>query len=269
MTAMTKTDEAADFARLAPPRGARILVAGGCGGIGRAVVAACRAIGLKTSVLDLPVSIERHPPADGALVLPADATDPEAVGRALKRLDSAWDGLDALVFLVGYAIMPPTPIEALTPAQWNELMAANLRSAFLLSQAALPALRRGRDPALVTVASNMAFNPQRGFGAYAATKGGLISFTKAFAIEHAPQIRANVVAPSAIDTAFMRGGTQRDDPADDSWYKALLPRYVPMIPLGRVAEVADVIGPILFLAGPASRYMTGQVLHVNGGRAMP
>jgi NAD(P)-dependent dehydrogenase (short-subunit alcohol dehydrogenase family) len=246
-----------------------MLVAGGCGGIGRAVVAACRAIDLKVAVLDLPISIERHPPEDDVLVLPADATDGAAVAAAMDRLDDAWDGLDALVFLVGYAIMPPAPIEALTAGQWNELMAANLRSAFLLTQAALPALRRGRDPAVVTVASNMAFNPQRGFSAYAATKGGLISFTKSFAVEHAPRIRANVVAPSAIDTDFMRGGTQRAEPADDGWYKALLPRYVPMIPLGRVAEVADVVGPILFLAGPASRYMTGQVLHVNGGRAMP
>ncbi|HVO17590.1 MAG TPA: SDR family NAD(P)-dependent oxidoreductase [Alphaproteobacteria bacterium] len=263
------TTTAPDFARLAPPQGARVLVAGGCGGIGRALVGTCRAIGLEMAVLDLPISVERHPPQDGVLVLPADATNEAAVAKAMQRLDGAWDGLDALVFLVGYAIMPPAPIETLTEAQWNELMAANLRSAFLLSQAALPALRRGRDPALVTVASNMAFNPQRGFGAYAATKGGLISFTKAFAIEHAPTIRANVVAPSAIDTDFMRGGTQREAPADDGWYKALLPRYVPMIPLGRVAEVADVLGPILFLAGPASRYMTGQVLHVNGGRMMP
>ena len=173
------------------------------------------------------------------------------------------------MFLVGFTITPPVAVEAVLPAQWDEVIAGNLRSAYLVARAALPMLRKGRAPAIVNVSSGLGFNVLHGFGPYAAAKAGLVGLTKALATEGAPVIRANAVAPSAIETAFMRGGTGRgnEDPAAAAWFKG--GDYGKLFPLGRLANVEDVVGPILFLLGPAARFMTGQTLHVNGGRITP
>jgi 3-oxoacyl-[acyl-carrier protein] reductase len=260
---------APDWTRLTAPPGTRVIVAGGAGDIGRAVVAACRANGHEVAVLDLARSLEKHPPPAGTRAMALDATDPAAVEAAFRTLEAAWGAADALVFLIGFTITPPTRIDALSPSQWDEVIAGNLRSAYLVARAALPLLRKGRNPAIVAVASGLGINVLPGFGPYSAAKAGLIAFTKTLAIENAPVIRANAVAPSAIETAFMQGGTGRgpDDPAAAAWFQGA--DYVRMFPLGRLAEVDDVVGPILFLMGPAARFMTGQTLHVNGGRLMP
>jgi 3-oxoacyl-[acyl-carrier protein] reductase len=106
----------------------------------------------------------------------------------------------------------------------------------------------------------------KGYGPYAAAKAGVIALTKTLAVEAAPEIRANAVAPSAILTDFMKGGLGRGD-SDGSWFDPT--PYLPLIPLRRLAQVEDVVGPILFLASPAAAFMTGQTVHVNGGRFMP
>ncbi|MCW5771097.1 MAG: SDR family oxidoreductase [Rhodospirillaceae bacterium] len=258
-----------DWTRLTAPAGARIVVAGGAGDIGRAVVAACRANGHRVAVIDLPRSLEKHPAPEGALALPADATDAADVGRAFDEIGRVWSGIDALVFLIGFTIAPPTKIAALAPAQWDEVIAGNLRSGYLVARAALPLLERGTAPAMVMVSSGLGFNVLPGFGPYAAAKAGLVGLAKALAIEAAPAIRVNAVAPSAIETAFMRGGTGRgpDDPDAGAWFRG--GDYARLFPLGRLAEVEDVVGPILFLIGPAAGFMTGQTLHINGGRITP
>ena len=87
------------------------------------------------------------------------------------------------------------------------------------------------------------------------------------ALEHAPDIRGNCVAPSAVDIAFLCGGTGRSDEAQDAAID--IPAYACAIPLGRIAIPEDVTGPILFLLSDEAGYITGQVLHVNGGVFMP
>ena len=261
--------EAPDWTRLTAPAGARIVVAGGAGDIGRAVVAACLANGHRVAVIDLPRSLAKHEPPADVLALPADATDPEAVSAAFGAVERAWSAIDALVFLVGFTITPPVRLEALSVAQWDEVIAGNLRSAYLVARAALPLLKRGRDSAIVMCSSGLGFNVLPGFGPYAAAKAGIVGLTKALAVEAAPEIRANAVAPSAIETAFMKGGTGREtgDAAAADWFRG--GDYARLFPLGRLAEIADVVGPILFLLGPAARFITGQTLHINGGRIMP
>lgn len=258
-----------DWTRLTAPPGSRIAVAGGAGDIGRAVVGACRQNGHDVAVLDLPRSIAKHPAEKGVASVAVDATDAASVEAAFASIGRSWDAIDGLVFLVGFTITPPTTVDAISPAQWDEVIAGNLRSAYLIARAALPFLRRGRAPAIVNVSSGLGFNVLPGFGPYAAAKAGVIGLTKALAAESAPAIRVNAVAPSAIETAFMQGGTGRgtDDPAAAAWFKG--GDYAKLFPLGRLATVEDVVGPILFLLGPAARFMTGQTLHVNGGRLTP
>jgi 3-oxoacyl-[acyl-carrier protein] reductase len=258
----------ADLLRLGPPPGSRIALVGGCGGVGRPVVEACVELDLNVAVLDLPASIERHTPPPGVRALGLDATDPAAVGEGFAALDAAWGGLDALIFLVGFTITPPTRLEDVRPEQWDEVLAGNLRSAWLVARAALPLLRRGEDPCIVNVSSTLGVNVLPGFGPYAAAKAGLIALTKGLAVECAPQVRANTIAPSAMHTAFMGGGTGRGgDEGGHDWFTG--GNYTQAIPLGRLAVPDDVVAPILFLASPGARFITGQTLLVNGGRLMP
>lgn len=251
---------------LHPARGKRVVVAGGCGGIGRATVQAFLRHGLEVAVIDHPAAIERYPQPQGVIALEADASDVFSLGAAFDRLAS-WPQIDILVFLIGISIIPPKAAADISVEEWDRLMAVNLRAAWVCTRCALPQLHRSHAGSIVNVASSLAFNPNKGFSAYVATKGGMVSLTKAIAMENAPRVRANVVAPSAVDTEFLAGGTVGQDGADNAWFPAS--SYVTSIPLGRLAEAEDVVGPILFLAGDGARYITGQVLHVNGGRITP
>lgn len=252
--------------RMTPPAGARVLVTGGAGGIGRGLVAALLACGARVAVMDLPASLARHPPAEGVLAIEADLSDEAAVGAAFAALARQWDALDGLVMLAGFSLARQ-PIASFDAAAWDSVIAGNLRSSFLTARAALPLLHKGENPAVVTAASGLAVKSTPGFGPYAAAKAGVISMTKLLAAENAPKVRVNAIAPSAVDTAFLRGGTGRGDESGPPHLD--IAAYTAAIPLRRFAQPEDVVGPILFLLGPDAGYMTGQVLWVNGGAYMP
>ena len=141
----------------------------------------------------------------------------------------------------------------------------NLGSSYLLNRAAVPRLARRGGGSVVNVASGLATRVLPGFGPYSASKAGLIALTKAVAVENAPAIRANAVAPAAVDTDFLVGGTGRERTESHLDREG----YMKMIPMRRLGVPADVVGPILFLLGPASAYMTGQTLYINGGALTP
>jgi NAD(P)-dependent dehydrogenase (short-subunit alcohol dehydrogenase family) len=255
---------------LGPEKGSRMVVAGGCGGIGRELVAQAVMNGIEVTVLDLPATIVPEHCVEGASYIAFDARDEVSINAAVAALKEHWNRVDSFVFLCGYPILPRRPLSEITLTAWNELMAVNLTSAYLLAGALLPLLGESDYPSIITVASSLGYQVMPGMGAYAASKGALVSLTKALAMDFAPKIRANAVAPGAVETEFLGGGTGREEAGGDrSWFDALSAKYVSSIPLGRVAEPLDVVGPILFLAGRASSYMTGQVLHLNGGRLTP
>jgi NAD(P)-dependent dehydrogenase (short-subunit alcohol dehydrogenase family)/nitroimidazol reductase NimA-like FMN-containing flavoprotein (pyridoxamine 5'-phosphate oxidase superfamily) len=263
-----------DFARLAPAAGTRMLIVGGCGAIGRSLVSACLAMDIEVALFALPRSIEAYPPPEGALAIAVDAADEESVQKGFEALGRHWESIDTLVFLVGFLTVPPRQISELDAAEWDVVVAGNLRSAYLVNRAALPMLRASGNGAIVNVGSSLAYNPLKGVSAYASAKAGLVALTKSLAMENAPQIRANLVAPSAIDTRFLAGGGgPRGEAADkaggDDWFRKMKDAYIPTIPMNRIAQPQDIVGSILFLAGKGASFITGQVLHVNGGRVTP
>ena len=247
---------------LAPAKGSRIAVVGASGGIGRALVAALHAAGAEPIALDLP---EVLGPGAG---IPIDVQDPASVAAAFAALGP----LQGVVNLAGFTAAR-NPVETLDPADWAEVLAVNLTGAFHVAQAALPLLRAGAAPgtpaSLVHVASGLAARLMPGYGPYGAAKAGLIALTKSIAVENAPLVRANAVAPGAVQTAFLDGGTGRASPKSLASPRLDVSAYVRTIPMGRIAEPEDVAGPILFLLSAASAYMTGQVLWVNGGAYTP
>jgi 3-oxoacyl-[acyl-carrier protein] reductase len=253
--------------RMAPPEGARVLVTGGAGGIGRGLVAALQEAGCRVAVMDLAASLSRHPAAAGVRAIEADLSDEASVTAAFGVLSSEWDALDGVAMLAGFSLARQ-PIASFDAAAWDSVIEGNLRSTFLTARAALPLLHKGDNPSVVTTASGLAVKSTPGFGPYAAAKAGVISMTKLLAAENAPKVRVNAIAPSAVDTAFLRGGTGRggDDAAGGTHVD--LAAYAATIPMQRIATVEDVLGPVLFLLGPASGYVTGQTLHINGGLLM-
>lgn len=255
---------------LGPKAGSHMVVAGGCGGIGRELVAQALAHGVNVTVLDLPKAIRPDCRVAGARYVGFDALEEQSIIEAVGQIRSAWRNVDAFVFLCGYPILPRRPLAEVALSAWNDLMSVNLTSAHILVRELLPLLRASETPSITTVASSLGYQVMPGMGAYAASKGALVSLTKAFAMELAPHVRANVVAPGAVETAFLGGGTGREDIVSDrGWFDQLSDKYVSSIPLGRVASPADIVGPILFLSGPGAGYITGQVLHLNGGRLTP
>ena len=250
------------------PPGRRVAVLGGAGGIGRALVAELVALGAKVAVLDLAEVLARYRQDDVALSVGLDASDEGSVAAAFAEVEARLGGLDGLVNLIGFSAQKHPVGQTPTPI-WNEVMAGNLDSAFFCAKAALPLLAKGSDAAMVLTSSGLAYKATPGYGPYSVAKAGLIAMTRLLAQENAPALRVNAVAPSAVETAFLKGGTGRGGDDANEAVRLDLDAYVRTIPLGRIAQPADIVAPILFLLGPGSAYMTGQVLHINGGLWMP
>lgn len=240
----------------------RIAVLGGAGGIGRALVAALAEAGDDVVVLDLPASLERHDPGVPSIAI--DVRSQESIADAVTALGQRHAALAGFVNLAGYY----KRLERLAETSvdyFDEILAGNLRGAFLSTRAMLPLLAEGSS--VVLVSSGLAANSRPGYGPYSTAKAGLIALARSLAVEWAPKVRVNTVAPGMVDTAFLRGGTGLSDESGDPLIP--LAPYAAAIPLGRVAVPEDIVGPIRFLLGPDSAYMTGQVLWVNGGGYMP
>ncbi len=229
--------------RLAPGAGTRIAVIGGTRTIGRAVVSALAAEGASVAVFDLPDALAGALPPESARCIALDPTDAASVAAAFAQL-ADWRALDACVMLSGVACRRDLD-EAASPESWQSVVTGNLRSTFLVARRVLPLLRRGRDPALVLATSCLGTDGRSMHRPCSAARTGMIALTRTLALEAAPSVRVNCVAP--------------DVSGDEDV----------LVPLGRMVMADDVAGPVLFLLGPAARYMTGQTLHVNGGAHMP
>lgn len=235
----------------------RIAILGGCGGIGRELVAALGAEGATPVVLDLPVSIKAHPV--DVETHPVDATDADA----LLRVANAVGDVHGFVNLCGF-MSDGEPLATHSPDTWASLVDGNLTSAFYAARAFSSRIIEGG--AIVLTGSGLGHFARPGYGAYAVAKAGIAAMTRQLALELAPSCRVNCVAPSAVDTAFLRGGTGRSD--EHQAERLDRDAYAKTIPLGRIALPRDITGPIQFLLSPAAGYITGQVIHVNGGTYM-
>ncbi len=251
-----------------PTAGQRLLVIGGCGGMGRALVRSALALGLRVAVLDLERSILLFPPPDGVLAIACDVSQEAAVQAAFAQITAAWGAVDALVNLAGYT-GERVRVEDMTTREWDDILNTDLRGMFLTARACAPLLRaaaaQGQAPAAVLVSSTFGVRvPHVGYGPYAASKAGVINLIRALSTEWAPEIRVNGVAPGVIDTAFLRGGTGRDVKQTG----LDMGRFVQGVPLQRLGQPAEIAHALLFLLSPAASYITGQTLHVNGGSFM-
>jgi 3-oxoacyl-[acyl-carrier protein] reductase len=219
--------------------GKRAVVTGGTRGIGRATADMFRAAGAEV----ITVSRSTH----------GDLSDPCTSEKAAEVILGP---LHALVLNHGVWVANGAALAAMPPSQWHSTIAQNLDSYFYVVRAFVPRLADGAS--IVFVASTAAQRGEAFHADYAASKGAIVSLTKSLAIELAPRIRVNCVAPGWVDTAmaaqpYADGGRARIEAG---------------IPLGRVASPEDVAGPILFLCSDLARHVTGEVLNVNGGSVL-
>lgn len=182
------------------------------------------------------------------------STDAEAiVDAALQEFGQ----LDILVANAG--IWQGAPVEEMSDELWDRVLDANLRGTWTCCRAAIPAMRSARKGSIVIVSSTAGQRGEAGYSNYAASKGGQISFAKSLAVELAPFIRVNCVAPGWVDTDMNNEvfASERNKLA-----------AINGIPLKRIATADDVALSIAYLASDWSRHVTGEVLNVNGGAVL-
>ena len=249
-----------DPSRLGPVPGARVAVVGGCGGMGRVLVRALLDTGVQVAVLDLPASLAQNPPPPEALAFSMDGSNAASVEGAFAALGVRWPHLDGFVNLAGF-FKGFLPISELPVEVFDETIAGNLRCHFLCARAALPLLHKSGKGSLVSVASTMAVDVVKNYTHYGMAKAGIIGMVKGLARENAPRVRVNAVAPGLTNTAFLTGGTGREQIFDG------IPEavYAKRVPMKRMAQPQDMAGPILFLLGAASAFVNGEMLIVDGG----
>jgi gluconate 5-dehydrogenase len=227
-------------------------VPGGYGGIGEPVCRALAKAGAKVIVAgrDFGKASALARKIKGK-ALQLDVTDVPAIERALKPFPR----IDLFVNCAG--VSREQRIDEVTETAWDEVLGTNLKGAMFLAQATAKRQRRGgKQVHLLSVRAQLGVRG-RGYSTYCTSKGGLAMLVKQHASELGPRgICVNGVAPTVVRTEM--GAHWLKNPKTRAWLKE-------RIPLGRVAEPADVVGAVLFFCSPAADYVTGQILYVDGG----
>jgi 3-oxoacyl-[acyl-carrier protein] reductase len=238
------------------------LVTGSSSGIGRGVALAFAAEGADL-VINHPTAAE-GPAAEAvaaevraqgrrARVMKADVSLEEDAQALFAGTMEAFGRVDILVNNAGIA--PSGLVHELEAAVWDRVMAVHLRGTFLMTRAVLPQMYARGTGRIINTASQLAYKGAPGFAAYTAAKGAILSFSRSTALEiGARDITINCVAPGATRTPMLEGV-----PAD------ILEAIRQAIPLGRLAEVADIVPSYVFLATDEARHYQGQCLSPNGG----
>jgi 3-oxoacyl-[acyl-carrier protein] reductase len=239
------------------------LVTGGSRGIGRAAALLLARAGADVALTfhtrsDQAEAAAREVRSLGrrAFVAGGDLADPEVVDRLVSGVRREFGRLDIFVANAGIWPSEEVTLKDMPVARWRQTLAANLDSVFLSTRSALGIMRPGGR--VVIVSSTAGQRGEAYHADYAATKGALIAFTKSLAVEFAPELTVNCVAPGWVDT----------DMSLPAFSEQNRGRIEESIPLRRVATAEDVAGPILFLCTPLARHITGEVLNVNGGSVL-
>lgn len=239
-----------------------VLITGAAGGIGRATVSLFTQKGWQV------IGVDRAPfgagfPKNG-LYIQADISIGENLDLIFAQARQFTSSLNALVN--NAALQVAKPLLETSVEEWDAVMASNLRSVFLGAKLAHPLLKTAGGGAIVNVSSVHAVATSANIAAYAASKGGLLAFTRAVAIEFAPDnIRANAVLPGAVDTPMLRAGLGRGHVQGGDILQRL-DNLARKTVNGRVGLPEEIAHAIYFLADETqSSFMTGQALIVDGG----
>lgn len=239
-----------------------VLITGAAGGIGRATVQLFTHMGWRVIGVDRSPYGEAFP--QSGLFIRSDISIGENLETIFQQAHSFTGSLNALVN--NAALQVAKPMLETSVAEWDAVMASNLRSVFLGVKLAYPLFEAAGGGAIVNVSSVHAVATSANIAAYAASKGGLLALTRAIAIEFAPHnIRANAILPGAVDTPMLRAGLSRGHVSGTDIMERL-DNLARKTVNGRVGRPEEIASAIYFLADDAqSSFMTGQALIIDGG----
>ena len=244
--------------------GLRFVITGGASGIGLAVARQAIARGASACLLDRDADALQAATrglGNGAHGVLCDVVDPKAVAGAVEAASKLLGGINAVVNSAGVDLH--APLEQVTEEDWSRLLAVNLTGPMLVCRAAIPHLRRAGGGTIVNLSSAAGLMPLMNRAGYCATKAGVVMFGKALAMElAADEIRVNAVCPGAVDTPLFRKSYEERADSEDA-LESIRQRYA----LRRVATPDELAEAVLFLSSPASSYVTGIALAVDGGRS--
>jgi 3-oxoacyl-[acyl-carrier protein] reductase len=238
------------------------LVTGGAQGIGKAIVEVLIRSGHDVAVADLSeteaekTAAEYHSEEHRCLSVGVNVADRDQTAQMVERVTKEWGRLDVLVNNAG--VTRDGLLMRMKDQDWDFVIDVNLKGTYYCTKAALPFMTRQRNGRIVSIASIVGVMGNAGQANYAASKAGIIGLMKTVAREYASRgITANAVAPGFIDTAMTRALPEEASE-----------RLIKQIPLGRLGTVKDVAEAVGFLVSEEASYITGQVIHVNGGMLM-
>lgn len=235
------------------------LITGSTRGIGRAVAGGLHQAGAAVGIVGRELARARAVAAEfgeKAAGFQCDVTDPAQIETLVAAVEQALGPIDILVNNAG--ITRDNLVLRMSEADWDAVHNANLRGAFLTTRAVLKGMMRRKAGRIINIASIVGITGNKGQANYAASKAGLIGFTKSVAKEYASRdVLVNAVAPGFIETDMTTG-------LPEAARQAMLAG----VALGRPGKPEDVAGAVVFLASDLARYITGQVLVVDGGMAV-
>ncbi len=242
------------------------IVTGGGSGMGRSFSILFAKEGARVVVVDIveksgTETVTLIEKAGGqALFVLADLTKAEDAKQVVRKTIDAYGRLDTLVNNAG--ILHMGTVVQTTEADWDAILATNLKSMFLMSKCAVPEIAKNGGT-IINMASDAGLIGNPDSAAYCASKGGVISLTRAMALDHAAEgIRVNCICPGAIDTPLLKKGfDELSQEQRDAWRARVKERY----PLGRIGKPEEVAQVALFLASDGSSFMTGAAVSVDGG----
>ena len=239
--------------------GDRVLIAGGAGTIGAALVDGFLEAGAAVAVVD--VDRARLDALDARVTtrLTADLRDAGACRGAVDAARGELGGLDVFIHCAG--INNRKPIEDYSDQEWDDIVAVNLSSAFHMARAVAPAMREQTRGRIVMFSSVAGRSGHKHHGPYAATKGAINQLVRVMANEYAEHgVTVNAVAPGYMDTALTEAYLTEHPEKREA--------LVRLIPAARFGTLGELVGPVLFLASPHASFVTGQLIYVDGGRTV-
>jgi len=240
-------------------QGARAMVTGGGSGIGRAVCRRFAEEGAAVAVLDVDAKGAATVAEEvGGVWFEVDVTDPEALRGAVDEAAQQLGGLSILVNNAGGSTMQP--LAEWAPEEWDRIVRLNLHGVWHAMRAGIPHLLAGGGGAVVNTASISGTRPSAGETPYSAAKAGVVALTASAALEYAPRIRVNAVAPGMIRTGLT--GVLLDD------FPGMPDHYRRITPMDRIGDPSDVADVVTFLCSARARFVTGQTIVVDGGMTL-